>query len=54
MNQSKGGLSRRGFAATLAAAPVLLAQEQAPAANEERDGTVPDTPPFQGALIFEA
>ena len=52
MHDNKTGLSRRGFAATLAAAPVLLAQEQAPAANEERDGTVPDIPSFQSPLIF--
>ncbi|HME11167.1 MAG TPA: beta-L-arabinofuranosidase domain-containing protein [Bryobacteraceae bacterium] len=52
MNESKNGPTRRGFAAALAAAPALLGQEEAPATNEERDGTVPATPPFQGPLAF--
>ncbi len=47
-------LSRRHFAATLAAAPVAAAQQAPPAppADSQRRGTVPETPPFQDALSF--
>ncbi len=46
-------LSRRRFAVSLAAAPVLAAQQPAPPANPEpRRGTMPDVPPFQAPLEF--
>jgi len=47
-------LSRRRFASVLAAAPALAAQQQpAPPANpEQRRGTMPEVPPFQGPLEF--
>ncbi len=50
-------LSRRHFAATIAAAPIAAAQQQntqpAPPANpEQRRGTPPEVPPFQGTIEF--
>ena len=47
-------LSRRHFAATLAAAPVAVAQQAPPAppADAQRRGTAPEVPPFQEPLTF--
>jgi uncharacterized protein len=54
-------LSRRGFAATFAAAPIALAQkppaQQAlpapnPNTSTQRQGTLPEVPPFQEPLAF--
>lgn len=59
MSESKnnGVLSRRSFAAAIAASPLLAQQAPAPApappANEQRHGTAPETPPFQGTLLFK-
>ena len=50
-------LSRRHFAATLAATPALLAQQQPaaspnPDTSAQRRGTMPEVPPFQGSPVF--
>src|ERR1035438_10190585 len=60
MNEPKnsGSLSRRNFAAAIAASPLLAQQTPAPApatpppANEQRHGTTPEVPPFQAAIEF--
>jgi DUF1680 family protein len=49
--------SRRRFALGMASAPILAAQQPAapappPANTEERHGTIPEVPPFQGPLEF--
>jgi DUF1680 family protein len=51
------GLSRRHFAAALAATPTLLAQQQpapppSPITSDQRRGTMPEIPPFQERLTF--
>jgi DUF1680 family protein len=53
-------LSRRGFAAMFAAAPVAMAQQQTPPpagapnpnTSQQRRGTIPEVPPFQEPLSF--
>jgi uncharacterized protein len=53
-------LSRRGFAALFAAAPVAMAQQQTPPpagapnpnTSQQRRGTIPEVPPFQEPLSF--
>ena len=47
-------LSRRRFAVTLAAAPAVAAQQlpPPPANPEQRRGTPPEIPPFQGTIEF--
>ena len=51
MNEStkSGALSRRGFAAAIAAGPLLAQQAPAP---EQRQGTTPEVAPFQGSVEF--
>ena len=58
---SKNRLSRRGFAALFAAAPVAMAQQQTPTppagapnpnTSQQRRGTIPEVPPFEGTLSF--
>jgi DUF1680 family protein len=58
---SKNRLSRRGFAALFAAAPVAMAQQQTPTqpagapnpnTSQQRRGTIPEVPPFEGPLSF--
>ena len=60
-NEEARGVSRRGFAAALAATPALLAQQppaQQPAAppnpntSTQRRGTMPEIPPFQDTITF--
>ncbi len=54
--QKNGTLSRRTFAAALAASPLLAQQTPAPSpaapVNEQRHGTTPEVPPFQANLEF--
>src|SRR5690348_6349668 len=51
-------LSRRAFGAALAAAPTMLAQQATPPSvttqntNDQRRGTAPEVPPFEGKLEF--
>ncbi len=57
MPDKPGRLSRRAFATSLAVAPVVLAQQQPAAApnpntNTQRQGTLPEVPPFQEPLAF--
>src|SRR5260370_2971319 len=58
---SQNRLSRRGFAALFAAASVAMAQQQTPTppagapnpnTSEQRRGTIPEVPPFEGSLSF--
>src|SRR6185295_2603755 len=62
--QSKSRVSRRSFGAAIAsgmAVPTVLAEQQNPAApaaapnpntNQQRRGTLPEVPPFEGTLSF--
>src|SRR5215472_665751 len=59
--RNSGRLNRRQFGAIIAAgsaAPALMAQQASPASapnpntSEQRRGTIPETPPFQGPIEF--
>jgi len=53
--QKKSGLSRRNFAAALAATPAVLAQQPtapAPATPPRRRGLAPEVPPFEAPIEF--
>jgi DUF1680 family protein len=60
MREQNRNLSRRGFAAALATGPLLAQQPaaaptpapQAPAANQQRRGTIPEVAPFEKPIEF--